>query len=551
MKCHCFQACLLVAFMVVSVFLALCACAWLLAMSDVHAEFDLFGRLCLFGPAVFSFLVFLCLYLLLATRAYRELRASRRSPPSRMGLTFLILSYVGGCLVLGVVAALCIYYFAALAPDVPSLVHPYLTPLGETLSEGLQVNWYSKGKTCSFQLEVEQDVWQAVEVFGNDGFNHVRIPKLIPGRKYRYRISEIYDGDYELYVPVLDGEDGADIPTDSIRISVCTDLHALPGASRAYLPVLSMTKPVLGLVLGDLVTTGTSLRQWRRTLQGGGLFEYFNHVPVLALSGNHETYGHTAKPVARKWMLSAFAPNREMSLDALPSSEDIFSYIPEELWDYYGMDFPLLDEGFYRAIVIKNVLIIALDCMEDVFRTKHYKEHTGMFLSPRQIVWLSDTLKKYENDPLIKFRVIAVHVQLYTTNHGPDKHPLAALLEPYICRYKVNLVLSGHKHALEVVHRQARCLELGYERHGFYAITINTLGGHPYPVALPLFSKSRQWRSLLDPGKAPLVGYGMNDLIHGEAIYGHCILELRPDGLWLQAYRLRTGELAYEVCIAE
>ncbi|TNJ27499.1 Calcineurin-like phosphoesterase [Giardia muris] len=549
LKCHLFQSCLLVTFMVIGVLLAICCCMWLLAVSDFHAEFDIFGHLYLISPLLFGLLVLLCIYLLLVTRAYRELRASRYSSPSRLGLTSLILSDIGGCFILGLLFALCVYYFAALAPDVPSLIQPYLTPLGETLSEGLQINWYSEEKVGSFSLEVSEGVWEEREVVRNDGFNHVRLDSLIPGRTYRYRIPEIYGGEYEVRIPALDGEDETSITSDTIRVAICTDLHALPGASRAYLPVLHEIKPVLGLVLGDLVTTGTSLSQWRRALQSSGPFGYFNRVPVLALSGNHETYGCTAKPVVRKWMLSAFAPKREEGSSAIPN--DILSYIPEELWDYYGEDFAPLDEGFYHAIVLRDVLIIALDCMDDVFRTRHYRAHTGMLLSPRQILWLSDTLKKYENDPRIRFRVIAVHVQLYTSTHGPAQQPLTALLEPYICRYKINLVLSGHKHALEVVHRQSRCLELGYGQHSFYAVTVNSLGGHPYPVALPLFLKSRQWRNIMDPGDTPLVGYGMEDLIHGEAIYGHCVLELRPDGLWLQAYRLRTGELAYEVCLAD
>jgi 3',5'-cyclic AMP phosphodiesterase CpdA len=96
-------------------------------------------------------------------------------------------------------------------------------------------------------------------------------------------------------------------------------------------------------------------------------------------------------------------------------------------------NYPLFNMGGerYYSVVAKNVRFIALDSDQ---------------IDPKQLAWLTDTLKNSKDD----WKICYFHHPLYSDGgtHGPSVN-IRVVLEPLFVTYGVSVVFSGHDHIYE------------------------------------------------------------------------------------------------------
>lgn len=159
---------------------------------------------------------------------------------------------------------------------------------------------------------------------------------------------------------------------------------------------------------GDLVEWSKYESEWEDMLHDN--FEYFSKIPVMAISGNHETTYQNGK---------------------------------QETYKHFNHNIPEqnVDKGYYYSFTYGNAKFIMLNT----------NKLDGEKLTQEQYTWLVNELQ----NNTATWTIVAMHNPMYSVgNYGanPDRNSIALSLRQQLqslfAEYGVDVVLQGHDHAI-------------------------------------------------------------------------------------------------------
>ena len=238
---------------------------------------------------------------------------------------------------------------------------------------------------------------------------------LTPGDKYEYTVSDMYVGvnmatvEITAVNPKTTGAFKFVHASDSQSAGSTSDGGAGTGTpfQRVLKNVVEQGDVDFMIHTGDVVEYSVYQSYWNNML--GENFAYLSKLPVMAISGNHETTYRNGS---------------------------------NETFERFNYNIPEQDTelGFYYSFSYGNVKFIMLN-------TNRLGSNNG--LTSDQYDWLEKELEEKTE----KWTIVSMHNPMYSVGKwGSDKSrngialALAKQLKGLFARYKVDLVLQGHDH---------------------------------------------------------------------------------------------------------
>jgi len=198
-------------------------------------------------------------------------------------------------------------------------------------------------------------------------------------------------------------------------------------AVAALLKKIADENPSFVLILGDLTWDGGVHGLWQ-TFDTLMLPVYEKHIPVYALSGNHEYFGDEHATLADR-----FERGYKTNTDWL---EEYFSR------------FPVLHEKLWYSTTWKDIGIIALNSNFTYLSKAEIKN---------EMRWYTNELKRMQADSLISTIIVTCHQAPYTNGTGigfpdsDDENAKKYFVKPYLATPKAKLFVAGHCHSYEQI----------------------------------------------------------------------------------------------------
>lgn len=467
-----------------------------------------------------------------------------------------------------VLASIC-YYVSPINPCKATNSTPYLSLTTEYATSSMQINIRTKKGTMRlFYKRNDTDAWRST-VFNRtdeDGYlmdsgedngstdrevaMHYRtalLTDLSPGTEYTYTI-----GKSENDRPLYQGTFKTAAPTSN-KVFVFSDLHRNFAVARYLALRIRHENPVAILSGGDLVSYGSGESDWR-VLMKTKLFQEFAHRPLIAASGNHESYGYDLSPHDRHMFRQVF-PNyavmrREPDTNtSLPDT--LLRFYNESLLSMLNTSVDTFDEGMYYHVVVGNIAYVVLDPLQTYNHDLHYNLPMGNFLSIEQLRWLDGILTELNDAQDIRHIVMVCHFPLYSSGETDGSELLTSILEPIICHYGVSAIITGHEHFYEAWYSKDLCKAYD-SNHSFYHFIIGAAGG-PTDFLMSPFFKGRQWSGPIvriadEPERYSLVRKRDYQVI-GRINYHYMTIETNVSHGVFRTYNVLTGSFEDEFAI--
>ncbi|MGE5549876.1 MAG: metallophosphoesterase [Bacteroidota bacterium] len=228
-----------------------------------------------------------------------------------------------------------------------------------------------------------------------------------------------------------------------LTIGVWSDTQDDPGENAKFavtgeiIPRMLDFKPRFTIHTGDLVVNGGYKNSWLNLLN---VTEPLNAVaPLMTTPGNHDNLGDQKLP---------------------PYYYDLFNLPEKEEWysfDYGNAHFVSLHTGRPNDVSEKQLLFAP--------GTPQYE-------------WLKDDLKKASADPDITWKVVYMHYPPYAMGVSASA-AVRKYLAPLMDEYKVDLVITGHRHVYEAMEsiKNGTIVEKGPDFRGNPAGTVYVISG--------------------------------------------------------------------------
>ena len=171
--------------------------------------------------------------------------------------------------------------------------------------------------------------------------------------------------------------------------------------------------PAFVVHLGDLITRGSSKKQWQefddmhKEFRGG-------KIPYLPVLGNHDLYGSDKK--------------------ALHNYFDRFSYLNQRRW---------------YSFTWKNVGLVMLDSNFSSLTTQHIDEQTQ---------WYLKELWRFEQDVKLDYVFVCCHEPPFTNSRvvRPNEKVKTFFADPFLKYSKTRFFFSGHSHSYERFQKEGK-----------------------------------------------------------------------------------------------
>ena len=269
----------------------------------------------------------------------------------------------------------------------------------------------AKGTTFTDYQEVGGTVELASSCADNDTLINYYVVKVeVPleaNETYTYRV-------YDKYVDI--GTEPTTMQTKDVTASQFSFVHMgdsqmASGSGALMASVLNQIVGSTDFVIhtGDFVENSKYESQWTGMLHAN--FSYFSKIPVMSISGNHET-----------------------------------TYLngSNETYEHFHYKMPQQSDtklGFYYSFTYGNAKFIMLNT----------NRLNGTKLTDDQYQWLVNELK----DNTATWTIVAMHNPIYSAGvygSNPDRNSIAlglrAQLQPIFAKYGVDIVLQGHDHLI-------------------------------------------------------------------------------------------------------
>ena len=265
----------------------------------------------------------------------------------------------------------------------------------------IQVRVKGEERWNEYLAEVEQ-------VEGSQRYTTKVEVALQPNTAYEYRA-------YDKYVDI-----GTEIvafntknpKAKTFTFSHVSDTQGYPTYFNAVLQQTSKTSDFL-LHTGDVVEDSTTENEWTEMLNGN--FSYVSKIPIMAMSGNHET----------TYKAGTYETYKHFHYK-MPKQESMI-------------------RGFYYSFVYGDVKFIMLNT-NNIVNTASWRG-----IEEAQYNWLIDEL---ENNTC-KWTIVSMHNPLYSVEKygsDPSRNTVALLLQSQLqgvfAQYGVDIVLQGHDHCV-------------------------------------------------------------------------------------------------------
>jgi predicted phosphodiesterase len=171
--------------------------------------------------------------------------------------------------------------------------------------------------------------------------------------------------------------------------------------------------PAIVVHLGDLITRGSSKKQWQEFDDMNKAFRE-KRIPYFPILGNHDLYGSDKK--------------------ALHS---------------YFERFPDLNQRRWYSFTWKNVGWVMLDSNFSSLTTQHIEE---------QIQWYLKELGRFEKDVKLDHIFVCCHEPPFTNSRvvRPNEKVKAFFADPFLKYSKTRFFFSGHSHSYERFQREGK-----------------------------------------------------------------------------------------------
>jgi predicted phosphodiesterase len=325
-----------------------------------------------------------------------------------------------------------------------ALVHPQHSHAGEKLeiihgpyllepdAEGMTIVWVTNKPCLSWVEYCGDDNFEVFKKWGgypmvargsthglidaNTRIHTIRLGKLLPGTKYRYRVvsKEILQYDpYEVIYGDTTVDEIHEFETlspdkDSFSFGALTDMHERAPVLDSLLKYAPLDSMDMIFYNGDMLNWIGDEERIFRGLIDVSVDHFAREMPFIMTRGNHETRG--------------------------PDARELFRYFPHS------------SGRFYHAFSQGEVRFIVLDGGED--KEDSHPVYAGLVDFDRYRSEQAEWLQKEVHSRAFgqaRYRIVLVHIPPYT-GRGHGGKDLTEKWGPILNAAGIDMVISGHTH---------------------------------------------------------------------------------------------------------